>query len=218
MTLVSITPPPVNLREALRYAGCRESEPNLPLAQCAQQMEEAARGQVLFEEVSVRETPVGVDLSFAAPPSLGLKKNLDGCRRAILFAATIGLEADRLIAKYARISPVHSLLLHGLGAERIEAVCNEFCRQKNLDLNLQGLCLTPRFSPGYGDLPLSFQRDIFSFLECEKHLGLTLTPTLLMVPTKSVTAVAGIRQKGAPRAQSGCAACSRADCSFRRDG
>ena len=51
--------------------------------------------------------------------------------------------------------------------------------------------LRPRFSPGYGDLPLAMQREIFAALPLEKALGLTLGENLLMTPTKTVTAIAG---------------------------
>ena len=217
MTLLSVAPPPVNLREALRYAGCRGDGSDLPLGECVRMIEGAVSGRVLYEEVPVRGTEEGVDLGFAAAASQELKKNLAGGGRALVFAATAGIGVDRLIARYARISPVHALLLHGLGAERIEAICDAFCREKNLELAPHGLCLSPRFSPGYGDLPLSFQREIFSFLGCEKRLGLTLTPTLLMIPAKSVTAIAGIRPAGSRGPQEGCEACGKTDCAYRKD-
>ena len=50
----------------------------------------------------------------------------------------------------------------------------------------------PRFSCGYGDLPLSLQREIFPALQVTKNIGVTLTDGDLMMPTKSVTAIVGI--------------------------
>ena len=58
-----------------------------------------------------------------------------------------------------------------------------------------GETLRPRYSPGYGDLPLAFQQDLFRALDCERRLGLTLTDSLLMVPSKSVTAIIGMKEK-----------------------
>jgi cobalamin-dependent methionine synthase I len=52
---------------------------------------------------------------------------------------------------------------------------------------------TPRFSPGYGDLPLEIQKPLLSFLDAEKTVGITLSSSLLMTPTKSITAIAGIK-------------------------
>ena len=79
------------------------------------------------------------------------------------------------------------------GLERIEALCDEFCRDMERELALLGFCTTKRFSPGYSDLPLEIQRDIFRVLGCEKRIGLMLNESLLMSPSKSVTAIVGIR-------------------------
>ena len=55
-----------------------------------------------------------------------------------------------------------------------------------------GARLRPRFSPGYGDLPLEMQKDIFSLLGCPSNVGITLNESLIMSPSKSVTAIVGI--------------------------
>ena len=55
-----------------------------------------------------------------------------------------------------------------------------------------GTTLKPRFSAGYGDLPLATQKDIFSALGLDKNLGVLLGDGLLMTPTKSVTAFVGL--------------------------
>ena len=60
---------------------------------------------------------------------------------------------------------------------------------------VKGNLLSPRYSPGYGDVPLSVQKDICRELDCAKTVGITLTESLLMIPEKSVTAVIGIRKK-----------------------
>ena len=56
----------------------------------------------------------------------------------------------------------------------------------------RGLPLSARFSAGYGDVPLELQRDIFALLDCPRRIGLTLNESLLMSPSKSVTAIVGI--------------------------
>ena len=60
---------------------------------------------------------------------------------------------------------------------------------------LMGRASRPRFSPGYGDLPLDAQKMIFSILSPEKHIGLTLNASLMLSPTKSVTAFVGIAKE-----------------------
>ena len=79
--------------------------------------------------------------------------------------------------------------MQALGAERIEALCDAFCDSL---ISEKGVLLRPRFSPGYGDLPLEVQKDIFSLLECHKRIGVSLNESLLMSPSKSVTAFVGL--------------------------
>jgi cobalamin-dependent methionine synthase I len=116
-----------------------------------------------------------------ANESGSLARFLEGSERVTVFAATVGLGVDRLINRYVSVSPVKALLFQAIGAERIEALCENFCKE---------LGLKKRFSPGYGDFALAAQREIFSLLGCEKRIGLSLTDSLLMTPTKSVTAIA----------------------------
>ncbi len=132
--------------------------------------------------------------SFSAESS-DLEKNLSGCERVIIFAATIGIGIDRLITKYSLLSPAKALVFQAVGAERIEALCDKFCKDMSLEYEKEGCFLRPRFSPGYGNLSLSVQKDIFSLLGCEKRTGLTLSDNLLMSPSKSVTAFSGIYRK-----------------------
>ena len=58
----------------------------------------------------------------------------------------------------------------------------------------EGETLVPRYSPGFGDFPLSAQREILSVLDAARAIGVSLTDTLLMVPSKSVSAVIGVKR------------------------
>lgn len=124
--------------------------------------------------------------------SKNLARNLSGCDKAIVFAATIGVGIDRLISKYSRLSPTKALCFQAIGAERVEALCDEFCEKMKSEYEKNGERLKPRFSPGYGDLTLATQKMIFALLDCPKRIGVTLGDTLLMSPSKSVTAFVGI--------------------------
>ena len=139
-------------------------------------------------EFSAKKTENGLDLGFARTNSRDLAKNLDGCEHAVVFCATVGHGIDRLIRKYSVVSPAKAVVLQGLGAERIEALCDLFCAE----LEANGSTTRPRFSPGYGDLSLELQRDIFRLLDCQRQIGVTLGDSLLMSPSKSVTAIIGV--------------------------
>ena len=133
-----------------------------------------------------------MDLGFCKVQSSDLAKCLQGCDGILLFAATVGLALDRLILRYGKIEPSVSVCLQAIGAERIEALCDAFCTEMKDKYALDNRGLRPRFGAGYGDLPLTVQKDIFAALSCDKHIGLTLNDSMIMSPTKSVTAIIGI--------------------------
>ncbi len=206
--------PKVNAQEALRYAGVKESTPEVTalLEECIALGEAAVSPRVCYAFYPITRTEEQIDLSFARTASRALRRNLVGCGEAVLFAATIGLALDRLIARYAHVSPARSVMLQAIGAERIEALCDAF----ENELIRQGHELGTRFSPGYGDLPLDMQREIFAALDCPKRIGVSLNESLLMSPSKSVTAIIGLSGEQTERCVHNCALCSLTECLYRR--
>ena len=87
----------------------------------------------------------------------------------------------------ARDVPYAVFVYDAVGSALAESVCDE--AEKMIKRNSK---CRPRFSPGYGDFPLSVQRDVLSLVNAERLVGITLTDTNLMLPQKSITAVVGI--------------------------
>lgn len=110
-----------------------------------------------------------------------------------------------------------AVVLQACAAARIESYCNEINDKLKAEAAEEGLYLRPRFSPGYGDLPLSCQPDFCRVLEAEKTVGITLTESFLMMPSKSVTAVIGVSKIAAGCVKEGCEVCSNKNCLCRRD-
>lgn len=180
--------PPVNKREILRYAGVgKESENVSTLVEECLAEADSFIYKICMRQFSVKAEEF-IDLGFVKTDSKTVKKCLEGCDSAIVFAATVGMGIDRLISKYSVISPARALIFQAIGAERIESLCDAFCEEMAKDKKI-----TPRFSPGYGDFPLEVQRDIFSVLDCPRKIGLTLNESLIMSPSKSVTAIIGVK-------------------------
>lgn len=221
--------PPFDKGEIMRYMGCHEASlQTLDLIdQCIGEIKDKLSYKVCFRSMSMEEFLACGENENMPFGSSALCKNLDGCICVIIFAATIGIGMDRLINRYSRISPVKALCFQAIGAERIESLCNLFNKELKEEKAKEGLLIRPRFSPGYGDFPLSVQKEFFRLLECPRKIGLTLNDSLLMSPSKSVTAVIGIydpadKGKNATEAlchdaqNSGCNACHNKDCEFRR--
>lgn len=211
--------PPVNERECLRYAGCNFKEASAEerqlFADCLAEIEGKLSYKVCWDRFPVKKEGTSLDFGFAKVDSAGLAKNLEGCGEIILFAATIGLEIDRAIRKYTRLSPAKALFFQAIGAERIESLCDAFCEEQREELQAEGKFLKPRFSPGYGDLSLEMQRDIFRVLDCPRKIGLTLNESLLMSPSKSVTAIIGIGGEQEEHNKNKCGSCGKLDCAYR---
>ena len=207
-------PPPINRREALRYAGVKQSAPEVEklLDECLRLTEGRLRYQVCWAQFPVAAEADGLNLGFAKVASRSLAVNLKGCERIILFAATIGVELDRLIARYSQLSPATAHMLQALGAERIESLCDAFEQEITQTMGPA----RPRYSPGYGDVPLALQKNIFQTLDCGRQIGLSLNESLLMTPSKSVTAIIGLGNAGCQNL-SGCAACNNTGCLYRRE-
>lgn len=115
--------------------------------------------------------------------SSALSDNLAGYSKAVVFCATGGCEFDRKIGRGV-VFPVEGLVWDAVGTAAVEQLCDDFCAHIHT--------LTPRFSPGYADLPLAFQKTVIDALSADSALGVSLTDSLLMVPTKSVTAIAAV--------------------------
>lgn len=211
----AFSPPPFNRSEILRYAGAKELTSNIEalLNECLAEIENKLIYKVCYAHFPLRLCDEVVDLSFVKVSSEKLRKNIADCHSFVLFAATVGIEIDRLISKYGRISPSKALLFQAIGAERIESLCNEF----NNFIKDEYPHTAPRFSPGYGDLPLDVQKDFFRVLEPNRKIGLSLNDSMLMSPSKSVTAIIGISDKKHPLKKHNCSQCDKTDCSFRRN-
>lgn len=220
--------PSVNIKEVWRYSGyaggpdggditltgllneiIEETLPILTYRLCYRKLEIRWKGKTAL-------------LPFMAT-SENLSKCLKGSNKGIMFAATIGIEIDRRIERYKRISPTKALLLQALGAERVEALCDTFCKEMDQIAQGEKLEITSRFSPGYGDFPLEVQRDFFDLLDFSRKIGITLNASLLMTPSKSVTAIFGIRPpKSTPILSDEskgkkCSDCQQFDCVFRKE-
>ena len=181
----------INRREAARYLGCRgdlREDAAALLALCEPEVRRAAAPRACHAVTGVSVEDDRVTLDFCTIESPALAKNLSGCRSAFVFAATLGAGVDRTLLRLEKTDPAKAAVFDALASAAVEGWCNEL----NETLS-RGLVTCPRFSPGYGGVALSYQRDVLSFLDAQRKLGITLSDRFFMTPVKSVTAIIGIR-------------------------
>lgn len=157
-----------------------------------------------------------VSISSLNIKSKNLAKNLRGCEKVVLFAATLGVNPDMLIKRYSVSNVTKAAIIQAAGASLIETFCDELEDGIREEAQKNNMYLRPRFSPGYGDFSIEYQKEIFGMLECNKRIGLTLTDSFLMIPSKSVTALIGIskeERKNCHREK--CQGCTNTQCEYR---
>ncbi len=107
--------------------------------------------------------------------------------RVLVLCATLGAGVDRLIHKKSVTSTSEGFIYDAIASAMAEGLIS-LAEVKRTS----GREHTRRFSPGYGDMPIEIQADILVLLDANRRLGLTLTESNLMTPTKSVTALVGM--------------------------
>lgn len=92
-----------------------------------------------------------------------------------------------------------------------------------IELELQAMfpgCSFPfRYSPGYGDLPLTVQGELLSLLDAPRRVGLTASASHILIPRKSVTAILGVSDREIARNKRSCLGCpAQGGCQYRKAG
>ena len=165
--------------------------------------------------LSITENNVSIG-SFQVKSS-SLAGHLADCHEAILLAATLGIQADQLIARASIARMSKAVVLQACAAAKLEAYLNKVGHDLARELEAENLYLTPRFSPGYGDLPLCCQAELLALLEAGKRIGLGLTADCMLNPVKSVTAVIGLSRKKQSACYQVCQKCPHIACPFREE-
>ena len=93
-----------------------------------------------------------------------------------------------LITSLSSVSPAKGVIADALGSSAVEKWCDLI--EKRL---LDGVPHVFRFSAGYGDFDISWQKNILEYLSANIKAGIYTTDALMMLPTKSVTAIVGIK-------------------------
>ncbi len=191
---MSAVPDRLPMHEVARYMGMRLDTMDKETAEKIQVLEPRFLNELqcraCWMEVPIDIFGDMVDLGLIKAESAHLSTALEGCTKAIVFAATTGSGVDRLCRAASVRFPSNALIFDAMGSAAIEWFCDEICNM--LQVIYPQYQLRPRFSPGYGDLKLSCQQELLGILDARRKIGLTLLDSLMMVPQKSVSAIVGL--------------------------
>ena len=199
-------------KEALRYLGYRGNDPDDATYSLLCKAEKELR-----ENASMKFCFRALDKSEALPVLKGedIIGHIKDCNRVILFAATLGVAADSLIRRAEISDMAYAVILDSMASALIEEYCDS-C-ETEMKKSVEGH-FTTRFSPGYGDYPISEQEAFIAFLNANKLIGLTATESHILIPRKSVTAVIGVSDKPIEKRKRSCESCNlRETCKMRKE-
>ncbi|MCI1991423.1 MAG: Vitamin B12 dependent methionine synthase activation subunit [Oscillospiraceae bacterium] len=207
--------------EVLRYLGCggRPADERLrrTVASCVEALRKACTPRSVARVFPAGFPAGGVRIGNLFFPGSGLRNHIRGCDKAVLFAATLGARADILLLQASKTDMSRAAVLQAAAAAMTESYCDEQDAKIAAEAAKEGLYLRPRYSPGYGDFSIAHQRDILTTLDCPRRIGLSMTESCMLVPTKSVTAVIGLTPEKSGCTISKCMECNSENCPFRKE-
>jgi hypothetical protein len=211
-----VSAPPLDLPvaiprdEVIRLLGYPEGRPLPPrfvplLDQALAAAAALVRPRGTFIRVAVAEAAtVGLAPVSAAGLALGL--------------VTIGADLEERVAELSRSGQATAaLLLDAAGSAAAEAAADALGAVVVGGGAAATRPLACRISPGYGDWAIDEQRRLLARLDAAS-LGVTLLPSLMMVPRKSVSFAMWLGARQRIAGAQGCARCRLADCPYRRGG
>lgn len=132
-----------------------------------------------------------------------------------IFVCTVGPEIERWSKELVQQGDLTlGYIVDATASELVELAMDRIQAHMESQMQNFGLGMTNRFSPGYCGWSVAEQHLLFSLLP-EKFCGVTLTPSALMVPIKSISGVIGIGPR-VRRMEYPCKKCDQTQCIYRR--
>jgi hypothetical protein len=189
------------IKETLRYLGIKmsaASQRDTDLAREAVSLcRDAAVPRSCYACGKLEKTSEGILLTAHNIVLTGndIAVNMKHASHYAIIALTLGSGVDTLIRGTSAVDMALAAAIDAaataIAEEEADSVQDEISRK----FAIENLYCGVRFSPGYGDLPISLQSEFVKALDTSRKIGLTCTDTFTLVPLKSITAVVGLSSK-----------------------
>ncbi|PKM72169.1 MAG: methionine synthase [Firmicutes bacterium HGW-Firmicutes-16] len=212
-----------DISEAYRYmggVGAPESSIKNELQRAATAIEEAVSPRFVVKLCDIgRSSGVFLKGTNLCLEGRSIAALLHDCDQCIILCATIGNEVDALVRKCQITDMSFAAMLDACASSAVESLCDALESELKVEYGAQGLFITDRFSPGYGDLPLAIQPSFCSVLDTARKIGVVVSENRLMTPLKSVTAIIGLSKNPQRHFDTGCRDCEFIkSCKYRENG
>ena len=211
--------------EVLRYLGHNgqeiDSDLNLRINECIKETKNEIDTKYVYQIYDIKKdlnlNTVQFENTNLILKSKDISELLRDCDKCVLMCATLGFNIEKNIRRYSYNNLTKGIIIDACATTSIEEVC-DLVQDSILDkIAKEEKSLTMRYSPGYGDLDISANRDILNVLDAHRKIGVTVTNTGIMIPRKSVVALIGITNKKIGKVKRTCENCSnRFNCEYRR--
>lgn len=209
------------IQDALRYMQVPESDQDDTLVQRIRntyhKLSQMNSSKYVYKIFSINSDTDSVffDNTGIKITSSDLVKLFADCSKCYILAVTLGQSVDRQISITQKTDMLDALVLDACASVLADKICDDIEEEIVKGLKADEF-LTMRFSPGYGDVSLEVQQEIIDVLDATKRIGLSLTKTNMLVPTKSVTAFIGVANRSQNKKRT-CSTCNLAQsCVYKR--
>ena len=120
-----------------------------------------------------------------------IKEHLNGFNICACMCMTLGSEVDALIRKKQITSMAEAMTIDNMASYLTEKACDK--AEEIIMDNYNGCEKTFRYGLGYGDFPITKQKDFLDMLEAGRQVGVHANEASMLMPTKSVTCLIGIK-------------------------
>lgn len=213
----------LNKLEVLRYLGYNNQniDTNIQnlLDECIYEIGEISQERFIYDTYPIEKLDdlLTFKNTTLTTHSKDVANHLSQSNWCTLMAATLGLEVDKKITYYAKVNMTKSVILDACASTAIESLCDEAQEKIRQEAHGQGYHITSRFSPGYGDFPITLQKEFVAILKAYPKMGLTVNESSIMLPRKSVTALIGWQKDKCTSTLNNCNQCLKKDCLYRKD-
>jgi hypothetical protein len=215
----------INREEVLRYLGYKGQDIDQNISkvidECREEVKKVVTPRVVYSYKDIEQNEKGVEVVSTNLVLRGkdIKEHLKNSKQCVLMAVTLGNEIEKRTRLYERTNLTKALILDACATTAVEEVCDKVEGNVKEKASQDGMDITFRYSPGYGDLPLDTQNNFLRALDAQKKIGLMVSESNLLFPRKSVTAIIGIINSGIKKKKKSCKECNNYNnCSFRREG
>jgi len=167
------------------------------------------RKDVIFLSEKASTVIEGVRFSTGRIVTAALRKSF----YVTLFVCTCGPEVEKLSKQLLKEgNMLEGYIVDLIGSEIAETLAENIHQKIGADAKKAGFNHSNRYSPGYCGWPVSDQQLLFPLLI--NSCGVTLTPSSLMLPIKSVSGIVGIGPEVKFQGYT-CSKCDAAFCIYR---